>query len=109
MSAPGKFWIPVISRVIGTAFRLPRMTANRNSFQVPIRIRIAAAAIPGRAAGIVTRKSVPSREQPSIRAAFSSETGTSMKKLRNNQMISGSQKATLTITSEATVSVRPTI
>ena len=32
-----------------------------------------------------------------------------MKKLRNSQMISGSQKATLTMTSEATVSVRPTI
>ena len=40
LSAPGKFWMPVISRVIGTAFRLPRMTANRNSFQVPIRIRM---------------------------------------------------------------------
>ena len=28
--------MPVIRRVIGTAFRLPRMTANRNSFHVPI-------------------------------------------------------------------------
>ena len=58
---------------------------------------------------MVTRKRVPRREQPSIRAAFSSETGTSRKKLRSSQMISGSQKATLTITRAATVSVRPTI
>ena len=64
-----------MSRVIVTAFWLPRMTANRNSFQVPIRIRIAAAAMPGRAAGMVTRNRVPRREQPSIRAARSSETG----------------------------------
>ena len=44
-----------------------------------------------------------------MRAAFSSETGTSAKKLRSSQTISGSQKATLTITSEATVSLRPRI
>ncbi len=52
-------WIWLIRRVIVTALRSPRTTANRNSFQVPIRTRMAAAAMPGRAAGIVTRNSVP--------------------------------------------------
>ena len=52
-----------------TMFLSPIVTANRNSFQVPMRSRIATAAIPVPAAGIVTRNRVPRREQPSIRAA----------------------------------------
>ena len=59
--------------VIGTALRVVRMRPKRNSFQAPMKAKIAVATTPGAETGMITRKSAPSREQPSIRAAASSE------------------------------------
>ena len=51
VSLKPKELVLTIRRVMVTAFRWPRITANRNSFQVPMSSRMAVAAMPGEAAG----------------------------------------------------------
>ena len=67
--------------------RLVRIRANRNSFQPPMKLRIATATRPGAATG--TRQNRPHCEQPSISAASSISRGTSRKKPTMIQATSG--------------------
>ena len=63
------------------AGRVARIRATRKSFQTQTPIRIATAAMPGRASGRTTNRSTASVPAPSTRAASSTPTGSAPKKL----------------------------
>src|SRR5450756_3166977 len=62
---------------------------SANSFQLVRKAKIPLAATPGRARGRPTRKNDVQREQPSIRAASSSSSGTARKKPPIGQAVKG--------------------
>ena len=87
-----------IRRVTVTAPVSPRITANRNSFQVLMSSRIAVAAMPGAMPpGCVIRNSVPEpRAAVDPGRAIPATRGTASKTFRSSQTTSGSRNAVLT-------------
>ena len=65
------------------------MSGHRKSFHVHRNVTIASVASAGIESGRTIRKSTPSREQPSIRAASSSSTGSVRKNWRRRKMPNG--------------------
>ena len=70
-------------------WRAVRLSATTKSFQLWMNTRIAVAAIPGITTGTITRLSICSVPQPSMRAASSSSRGTSRMNDAISQIPSG--------------------
>src|SRR5918994_34022 len=70
-----------------------RMTAAKTSFQERTRVKIDAAAIPGKASGRTTRRNAWTGVQPSVSAASSRSCGTLTKTLLVTRTVNGIARA----------------
>src|ERR687885_2972826 len=84
-----------------------RIVAANTSFQDSTKVKMDAAAIPGRARGSDTRRNAPSGVQPSVSAASSSSRGTLKKTLPVIKTVVGKAKAVWTSDTPASVSYNP--